>query len=349
MKLSEALKIFVAGRFGVVSDRTLKMHKRTIHKLIDHAGDLELSDVTIHQLRAFRSSLIRSNLSPATVHRTVREVRAFFNWFENEDIIEKSPAKRLEKPRQDEKEPKTATMEDFARAIAWLDSHQRWGTEAMATISRARCILFFLADTGCRVGGLLSTSLDTLDLDNLEAVVLEKGTGGRKRRVVYFTEHTREAISEWLHFRPKTTSDQLIVSLFGPTRGQPPKSHVVNHLLKKIKRDAGIKGAFNPHSFRHAAARRWLRSGMDMGSVSQLLGHSSIDVTFLHYTRWGRSVLKQTHKEFADMPQYSSVAFCENCGKPIPLNEHQRYCSKACRMAGWNKREAGRVFKEVKS
>ena len=338
MKLSEAFTLFEASRRGVIADRTLQMYRQTINRLIKHAGNLDIEAVTVHHLRLFRGHIIETGISTASVVKYVREVRTFFTWLEQEELITKSPAKRLEKPRQDEVEPRTSTEQDIAKAIAWLESQQRWGTEPAASIARTRCMLYFLADTGCRLGGLLSLTSDNLDLEALEAVVLEKGRGGRKRRVVYFTMHTKEAIEEWLFFRPETDDPHLIVSLHGKTRGQALKPHSVTHLMAKLRDKAGITGHFHPHSFRHGAARRWLKNGMDIASVSQLLGHSDIEVTFMHYSRWSRSALKETHAKFSKMVPHEVTPTCEYCGKPLTLNGVRRFCSRACGQASWKEK-----------
>ena len=61
-----------------------------------------------------------------------------------------------------------------------------------------------------------------------------------------------------------------------------PKGHAwsyqaVYDLVLRLRARTGI--GFDPHWFRHSAATRWLRDGVRIEVVSELLGHSSVTMT----------------------------------------------------------------------
>ena len=70
-------------------------------------------------------------------------------------------------------------------------------------------------------------------------------------------------------------------------------------MLKRLAKRAGVNGRFNPHAFRHGWARGALKNGADLGTVSQILGHSSIQVTAEFYARWADEELAQRHQKFS--------------------------------------------------
>ena len=56
-------------------------------------------------------------------------------------------------------------------------------------------------------------------------------------------------------------------------------------IIKKIAKKVGLPW-IHPHSLRHYAATNWLRAGMNIKIVQELLGHSQLSTTeiYLHIT-----------------------------------------------------------------
>jgi integrase/recombinase XerD len=75
------------------------------------------------------------------------------------------------------------------------------------------------------------------------------------------------------------------------------KTSGVNQILKRLARRAGITGRFNPHSFRHAFAKQYLMDGGDLATLSDLLGHSDVQVTKSSYSVFITDELARKHAE----------------------------------------------------
>lgn len=184
---------------------------------------------------------------------------------------EENIAKRLKKPNLERGEPKAATVEDIRAVLEALSFNQRWGLEPMASIARDRAIILFLVDTGCRVGGLCSITNERLDLADYRAIVHEKGKGGRKPRLVFFSEATKAAVEDWLHYHPtwleKGPETPLFVGLFTDHHGVWLSPTGVYQLMVRRAKSAGLRGRFTPHALRHSAAREWLRNGADLATA----------------------------------------------------------------------------------
>ncbi len=148
-----------------------------------------------------------------------------------------------------------------------------------------------MRDTGGRVGGLLTATLDDLDLTAGTLTAHEKG--GRVRDLL-LNQPTREAIEQWLDERDsrQPETDCLFVGI----HGEPLTRSGVYHILNRLREAGRIRGRMNPHSFRHAFARETLRNGANLGEVSQLLGHSSSHTTLKYYARWNRGELQEVHR-----------------------------------------------------
>ena len=66
-------------------------------------------------------------------------------------------------------------------------------------------------------------------------------------------------------------------------------------MLRRRAKQADVEGRANPHSFRHALAREYLMDGGDLASLSDLLGHSSVEVTKKSYAVFSVAELQAKH------------------------------------------------------
>lgn len=299
MLLSEAQQVFELALIGEVSPATIRWYRQRVGSLVKCLGDVDIERITVDDLRRWRAWLVgRSEryadhptrpdlpgrLSPWTVNNHVRGVRRFFRWLVEEGHLERNPAERVKPPPLPDEPPKDLNQADLDRLLA----------AARASGPRNYAIICFLADTGCRVGGLAGLRLDDLDLERRQATVREKGRGGSKARDVYFSHKTAQALQAWLDIRPRTGERYVFLGQRGPLTESG-----IYQVLKRLARRVGITGRWNPHSFRYGWARGALRKGADLGTVSQLLGHSDISVTARFYARWADPELAERQRKFS--------------------------------------------------
>jgi site-specific recombinase XerD len=294
MKLSQAIQEFDLSMVDIKADSTRRVYMYTLRQVLEQLGDVELDTITISQLRQCRSVINRPKLSQHTKHRNVRQTRTFFKWCTTEGFLPQSPAARLEMPRLPKDElPKDVDPKDMDRLL-----HTAYNTGGIRDYALVR----FLAESGCRVGGLVKLTPANLDLDNCTAEVCEKGT---KFRTVRYGKETAKALRVWLLERPlyqtggpkRHQVDRPDDKLFLGQRGNLSVSGVYR-LLERLAKKGNVQGRFNPHGFRHGLARRLLKNRADMGTVSQLLGHEDIETTHHFYARWLPDELTGRFNEF---------------------------------------------------
>ncbi|MER2512628.1 MAG: tyrosine-type recombinase/integrase [Nitrosomonas ureae] len=290
MLLSDAInELVIASEAAGLSPRTVKQYQMHLQPLVAHLGDCQVGDITTSDLRRFinhlrsRTGRHGAAVSPATLGGYARTIRRLFNFLVAEEVLIKSPASGLAIPKLPKGQPpKAVALDDFLRmmrAIAGDDPE----------MVRARAVMTFLAETGCRAGGLVGLRMQDLDIDSLTAQVIEKGN---KYREVYFTEFTSAELRSWLAVRPDG-SDWVFVSLTDKGQLNVP---AVTRMLKRVARMAGVTGPANAHAFRHMYARTWLMSGGDLATLSQTMGHSDITVTAQAYSVFLPSELQQKHR-----------------------------------------------------
>lgn len=228
---------------------------------------------------------IKGGLSVFSIASRLRSVKRLFNWLTEEGALTENPAKRLKLPKLPQKEPKSVSVQAFEQLLA--------ATAGDSVIKRRdRALLLLLADTGCRVGGLVHLRVQDVDLARQLALVTEKG---EKIRSVFFMPLTADALRRWLEVRPVVAGDWLFVNLGARQTWPQLTEDAVGEALRRLKQVAGVTEPVTPHRFRHGFAREYLRSGGDLATLSRILGHSSVEVTARYYAVFTPSELQEFH------------------------------------------------------
>lgn len=103
-------------------------------------------------------------------------------------------------------------------------------------------------------------------------------TKGKKIRTAFINHpELQEALVKYLSGRPKYKSDYLFVSQKMTSFSPNSMARVMN----KMYQEAGYDGA-SSHSGRRGGASALLKNGLDIVSLSKVLGHSSTSTTALY-------------------------------------------------------------------
>jgi len=219
-------------------------------------------------------------LAPATLRGYVRAWRSFFNWCVECGLIASSPARKLKLPPLPKQPPKAVSQSDKDRILE----------TARLSSSRDYAIVCILADSACRAGGLCAITLDNLDLDRQQAIVIEK----QQTRFLLFTVRTVAAIRAYLLERPAVPCRELFIG----QKRTPLKPGGIHALLDRLAGQAGVNGRHNPHSFRHGWARAALARHADLSDVAHVLGHRQVQTTYEFYGRWNTEELHAIHDRY---------------------------------------------------
>lgn len=325
MTLREAIALFMAERDGIISEQTVGNYGLSQSVLLLHLGNVEVSAVQPHHLTQFRGALVRQEvryernphrptehkaLSLHTVNSYLRFARMVFRYAHEEGLIPTNPARKLKLVPIPAAPPKAISDADLLLLLKEAQANP----DPLLAI-RDYALIRFLAETGCRLGGVVSLTLGNLNLAENRALVHEKGRGGQSRegrgqeaRVVFFSNTTRTALAKYLSKHPAIVRDGWQLKIQDPAakvwRGGSGglKARGVYLLLKRLAQRAGISGRFNPHSFRHRFATNYLDNGGDLASLSQIMGHSDTRITGDIYARWNVGGLQAKHQTFSTLP-----------------------------------------------
>lgn len=172
--------------------------------------------------------------------------------------------------------PEVLTTDEVAAIIA--------GCSATApTGIRNRALLMLLYRSGLRISEAVGdTSRDIPPLKvadvSLSAHSIRVLHGkGDKATTRGFHPSATDALARWMDTRKSMGIRSR--PLFCTLAGTPLRAQYVRLMLHRLARAAGVEKRVHPHALRHTFADELRRAGVDIVTISKLLGHSSIAVT----------------------------------------------------------------------
>src|SRR4030066_1492958 len=145
---------------------------------------------------------------------------------------------------------------------------------------RDRLIIKLLYETGMRVGELTALTIGDVDLEAGEITIQEAKRHEEGRKVPLVNSWTKTMLRDYIGTR-KNRKDPLFIS---NKRGQLSRRQV-ERLISKYGELVGLdRDKRHPHVLRHTHAVYALKSGIDLRTLQQNLGHSSIEVTAIYLT-----------------------------------------------------------------
>ena len=212
----------------------------------------------------------RQPVSTVTINNYIRNLSAFFNWLDNDYLLKKNPMKKVRQIKVNRTAKEYISDNDFKKLIGSLD-------RSYFSEHRDYAMIMLMMDSGMRLGECSSVTVEDLNLTKHHLILRAEITKGRKSRTVYFSPRTEQILRRWIQFKDRyVESDYLF-----------PVKHSGAHVevstfetnFKKYLRRAGINEKITPHCLRNNFAKRCLMNGMDVFSLSKILGHSSVTVT----------------------------------------------------------------------
>ncbi len=145
---------------------------------------------------------------------------------------------------------------------------------------RDRLIIKLLYETGMRVGELTALIIGDVDLEAGEITIQQAKRHEEGRKVPLVNSWTKSMLRDYIGTR-KIRKDPLFVS----NKRGPLSRRQVERLIGNYGQMIGLdKDKGHPHVLRHTHAVYALKSGIDLRTLQQNLGHSSIEVTAIYLT-----------------------------------------------------------------
>ncbi len=219
-----------------------------------------------------------------TTKRKLASVNAIMNYLEwmFEDFD--NPVRRVRiKLKEPQRLPVVMTRSETKQILECLDRgtlSEKGSSQSRNLAVRNRAVIELLFGTGMRIGELCG--LKNGDVDLAQGLVRIIGKGNKERIVDVCMPVTLSALREWT--RTRNTSADSNANFFTNRLGKSLSPQNVRSMLRRIVQECGIEKNVTPHTFRHTFATLLLEEDVDVYSIQQILGHSSISTTqiYLH-------------------------------------------------------------------
>lgn len=250
-RLSSGVRRFLAR--PDLSPSTVTNYGSTLRRFLEFVGDLQIPMVTEQEIRDFVDLRRREGRLQSTIHADVRRVRALMRWLGVEGypgpkrLGVRTPGGRLD----------FFSLLEVRNLLKWAD-----GQEAAT-----RALIYAYIFTGGRAREVLALERSDVDLQ-AGWITFRLGLKHGAMRRVPIAEAT---LDPWRR-------------LFEDRRGRlfPEFTyHRAYRLWKRACVGAGVR-VLTLHHARHTCASLWVMAGIDIVTVRNWLGHSSIQQTMVY-------------------------------------------------------------------
>jgi len=176
----------------------------------------------------------------------------------------------------------TWKLERLPRGIPWEGVQKLLATPDRTTLigKRDYAILQLLASYGVRIGQAIH--LLWRDIDWHQGLIRFPGEKGGKSTCFPLRGEVAEALLSYLRDRGNAPFSQVFLTVRRPPRPLAENNHL-GSALEGYYRRAGIRPArYGAHPIRHAFATRLMEQGIPFKTIADLLGHRSLETTFLY-------------------------------------------------------------------
>jgi len=230
-----------------VSPRTIEWYKEAFRWLpCPNPNELDLKNYVLR--------MRERGLRPVSCRSYTTAVNAYLKWSGSE--------LRIPRMKVEQRVPSTFTAEDIGKLVRSKPK----GFYAL----RLHALVLTLADTGCRIGEVLSLRWTGVDFDNLLLTVM--GKGSKERKIPFSFELRRN-----LYRYKQQTRFELV---FAAKSGLPLMRRNTLRDVKNLCKRLGVRAPERTlHAFRHTFALNYLRKGGSVFHLQKVLGHSSLEMT----------------------------------------------------------------------
>lgn len=227
--------------------------------------DKPLEKSTVEDVRAFQLHLIRERkLAYSSFNQAVCALRFYFKHTQPMPW----PVTMVPYGKRPKKLPTVLSRNEVEQLISCTKNVKH------------RTFIMTLYACGLRFAEAANLRIPHLDSQRMQ-ITVACGKGRKERRVPLSPRLLKALRTYWKAYRPK---DLLFP---GKTPGKPYADTSIRKAIKKSAKLAGIRKNVHPHVMRHSYATGLLEAGVDLLTISRLLGHASFTTTmvYLHCRR----------------------------------------------------------------
>lgn len=247
------------------SENTVESYSLPTIRFLNQCCKTDVISLDENDFRAYLLHLHnQGTLKPASINQYNSAIRFFYEVTLEKDIN----YKRIPHSKKHKTRPEVLSVPEL---ISFFDN-----------INNPKHFAFYLNlyGSGLRISEMVS--LQTGDIDGKRMLLHVRNGKGGKERFTLLTEAGYKALQYyWKIYRPVNVQNYVFPDY---TRTRTLSTDAFESMFKKVSKDAGLCKSATPHTLRHSFSTHSLQSGMDLMTLKEMLGHSSLSSTsvYLH-------------------------------------------------------------------
>lgn len=275
MQLKHLLEEFLLElKISNKSDRTIKSVKNNCTLFIKFIAK-EFNISTLEQLnknhiKAYITYKQSLGLKATYINSIIKNLRMFFNYLNVEEYLSINFMKQIRWQKETKVLIQSFNNEEVARMI------KVFGNDNFLN-SRNKCIIIILFDTGIRNSELC----DIKAIDIKDNAILIHGKGNKQRIVPISPILQKTMFRYWqkrqMFIKERYEQDYYFLS----QKGKKLTPEAIERVVKICGIQANVRKDIrcSPHTCRHTYAQMQIKNGLDIYSLSRILGHENITIT----------------------------------------------------------------------
>jgi integrase/recombinase XerD len=282
-----------------LAKNTISSYKIDLEKLAIFlsAKNIELEFAKKENIQDYLRTPELQSYSASSLQRKISCFRNFYNFLENDNLINNNPLDEIKSPKTVKNLPKFLTESEIKTLLdLLLQDTSEFGI-------KLSCMLEIMYSAGLRVSELVNLPVSAIKfVDNKIADYLIIKGKGNKERIAPLNETAKTMLVRFLLLRKQVGLDYskwLFVGNFRSCKlpkkilkhnpatinfaDKPLSRQRFNKMLKELAIKANIDPSrVHPHVFRHSFATHFLNRGVDLRILQELLGHADISTTEIY-------------------------------------------------------------------
>ena len=243
-----------------------------------------LEDLTLRDFRSWLSSqkIKNNNISPKSQARSKAAIKSLFKFLNKNNFVKNTAIFNLQPAKINKQLPRPLSFNEVIDVINISGKKNDW------TGVRDKTLFTLIYAAGLRLSEALQLNKSHVkDVDNIRIT----GKGGKVRSIPLI-ESAKIAIDELLNVNP---DQEMNSPLFMGLKGKRLSSRQVQKTIEEVRNKLSLPKTVTPHSLRHSFATHLLEKGVDLRTLQELLGHSSLSTT-QGYTAVTVATISKVHK-----------------------------------------------------
>ena len=258
-----------------LSELTVKNYEKQLQKFRHFVKDnfqvTQFEELKPIHVKEYVGSLQDRGCKPSYTNDMLKAVKCLCSYAQREGYSDEVLTKRVRNVKQ----PKVLIHTFSSREISLMIKYYN-GNDYLSVRNKMILMIFF--DTGIRVSELINMKLD--QIQDTYFVIYGKG---RKERVVPKNPMVGKFLYKYLNARERyfMARDCEEEYVFLSKNGRRLTDEGISKFMKDAAEAVGVnpKVRVSPHTCRHSFAHQQLMNGLDLYSLSRLLGHESVSIT----------------------------------------------------------------------